>query len=229
MSADLPLVADELAFIARDVPLAGRRVLDIGCGAGATTRRLAGEMGAKAVAGLEVSPARVSANREAGTPPGVEFAAGRAEALPFADDAFDVVLMQKSFHHVPVDAMDEALREAARVLSASGVLVVSEPVAAGAFDEVMRIFHDESVVRAEAQAALDRCTAFAGRKDVSILSPFAFANFAEFQTRMMSPDILSREVSEGELGKARAAYAERADTGGRYAGSRAFRLTFLRL
>ena len=51
--------------------------------------------------------------------------------------------------------MAQALGEVARVLRPGGHLYVSEPVYGGAFNEVIRVFNDEGVVRAAAQAALD--------------------------------------------------------------------------
>ncbi len=52
--------------------------------------------------------------------------------------------------------MDAALAEIARVLVPGGWLYVSEPVFAGPFNELMRLFHDEQAVRAAALAALAR-------------------------------------------------------------------------
>lgn len=51
--------------------------------------------------------------------------------------------------------MAQALAEAARVLRPGGHLYVSEPVFAGPYNEVIRLFNDEGVVRAAAQAAID--------------------------------------------------------------------------
>ncbi len=69
---------------------------------------------------------------------------------------FDLALMHKSLHHVPLTAMDQALAEVARVLRPGGYLYVSEPVYAGPLNEIVRLYNDEGVVRAAAQAALDR-------------------------------------------------------------------------
>ena len=51
--------------------------------------------------------------------------------------------------------MAHSLGEVARVLRRGGHLYVSEPVFDGALNEVVRVFNDEGVVRAAAQAALD--------------------------------------------------------------------------
>jgi ubiquinone/menaquinone biosynthesis C-methylase UbiE len=53
--------------------------------------------------------------------------------------------------------MDAALREAVRVLKpATGFLCVVEPGMTGSHFQVMKPYHDETVVRIEAQAALTR-------------------------------------------------------------------------
>ena len=60
--------------------------------------------------------------------------------------------MFKSLHHVPLDQLDCALQEIQRVLKPGGFAYISEPVFAGRFNEIMRIYHNEQVVR---QAAFD--------------------------------------------------------------------------
>jgi predicted SAM-dependent methyltransferase len=66
------------------------------------------------------------------------------------------VIMFKSLHHVPQNDLDEALSELRRVLKPGGYAYISEPVFAGAFNEIMRLFHDEELVRQQAFDALIR-------------------------------------------------------------------------
>ena len=66
------------------------------------------------------------------------FVAAGAQAIPFEAGRFDLALMLKSLHHVPLDLLDRALAEVHRVLRPGGLLYVSEPVFAGALNEVMR-------------------------------------------------------------------------------------------
>ena len=80
-----------------------------------------------------------------------------AESLPVADGSVDGVFFFRSLHHVPVEHMDTALAEAMRVLKpGTGFLCVIEPAVTGTYFKVMRPFHDETLVRAHAQAALGR-------------------------------------------------------------------------
>jgi len=207
-AAPLETFDDELVLMRRMLPLEGARILDIGCGDGAFARRLATEAGAARVVGLDL-PEMLGPVSE-----GVELLAGRAEAVPLPDDAFDVAVMMKSLHHVPPDRMDTALHEAARVLRPGGLLYVSEPVARGPFDAIMRIFHDEAEVRDLAQAALDRVVGLERAQRLTFLSPVSFASFEEFERRMMHLPTLAGPVTEDMHTAARTAYrAQSAETG----------------
>lgn len=222
-------VIDELAFLAARIPFKGRAVLDIGCGAGAATRKLVTKLGAARAVGLEVDEAQVRSNSHAANHYDVSFAAGRAEELPFENASFDIAMMQKSFHHVPIQMMNKALDEAARVLDPkAGILIVSEPVAAGPFDEIMRNFHDEHVERAEAQRALSSCNAFGGRTDLAILAPVDFPDFSTFRTTMMRTSVIGRETTPAEVEATRRAYEERSQNG-RLSLWREFSITILRI
>lgn len=182
------VIPDELELISRLLPLSGAALLELGCGAGAMSRRLA-MAGAACVVALEVTEQHVRRNRAAGEPAGLRFGLGHAEAIPLADGAVDAVLMLKSLHHVRTEAMAQALREVHRVLSPGGCLYVSEPVSAGGFNEVMRLFHNEEAVRLAAIAAIDAAVAdglFAVRESLTFLEPITYSGFADFDRRMLS-------------------------------------------
>jgi len=94
----------------------GDRALDVGCGAGALTARLVERLGVDQVSAVDPSESFVAATRERF--PGVDVQLGAAEALPFADDAFDAALAQLVVHFMsdPV----AGLREMARVTRPGG-------------------------------------------------------------------------------------------------------------
>jgi ubiquinone/menaquinone biosynthesis C-methylase UbiE len=142
----------DLAVLTRLVALAGRDVVDVGCGDGqfAVTLERAGAR----VTGVEVTEAKLSAARHGTDGAGVRFVLGRGEALPLDDGSQDVVVYLRSLHHVPVAAMDVALREARRVLRDGGLLYVAEPVPEGPFHAMVSLVQDETEVREAAQAAL---------------------------------------------------------------------------
>lgn len=66
----------------------GERALDVGCGPGAWTERLVERLGAERVSAIDPSGPFVEACRARF--PGVDVRQGRAEALPYGDDHFDV-------------------------------------------------------------------------------------------------------------------------------------------
>ena len=88
--------------------VAGKDVLEVGCGTGLILRRLA--EGARRAVGVDVSPKMLERARARG----LEVVEGDATALPFDDASFDVVVSFKTLPHVP--DLSRALREMARVL-----------------------------------------------------------------------------------------------------------------
>lgn len=96
-------------------PRAGEQILDIGCGDGQLTLRIAAA-GAK-VTGIDSSPRMVAAARERG----VQAEEASAEKLPFSDGVFDAVFSNAALHWVrDHEAM---LREVHRVIRPGGRFV----------------------------------------------------------------------------------------------------------
>jgi SAM-dependent methyltransferase len=91
-------------------PSPGQRALDVGCGPGALTEVLVSRLGAGLVAAVDPSDPFVAAARE--RLPGVDVRLGPAEALPFADDEFDLTLAQLVVHFMadPVAGITEMAR-----------------------------------------------------------------------------------------------------------------------
>lgn len=138
--------------------LRGRTAVDIGAGDGGTAREMAA-LGAT-VTGIEISAEKVAVATAKATP-GTTFLLGRAEALPIEDASQDLACMFFSLHHVPLDVQDAAFAEVTRVLKPGGRLHVVDPLPHGALSEVGKIIDDETHVRTESQARLDRLAASA--------------------------------------------------------------------
>lgn len=164
--------------------LAGARVLELGCGAAELTREIAGSALRVSITALEVDRIQHRKNLAIRDLPNVAFGLGGAEAIPAPDASFDVVLMLLSLHHVPVQAMDRAPLEIRRVLRPGGLAYFEEPVFDGEYSEVMRIFHDERLVRERAFLALERVVA-AGIMELVVekffLAPRRYADWTEFE------------------------------------------------
>jgi SAM-dependent methyltransferase len=102
--------ADSRAALA-DLSLASRRrVFDVGCGTGELTAVLAEEAPDAEVVGVDADPTLLSVAAD-----GAPVVAGDALALPFADDAADLVVCQALLVNLPSPA--EAVGEFARVSS----------------------------------------------------------------------------------------------------------------
>jgi ubiquinone/menaquinone biosynthesis C-methylase UbiE len=203
-----PLIDDELVLLSALVPLDRQQIIELGCGAAALARALLQRHPACRVVGLEVD-ARQHAKNLAAPQPGLQFLAGGAEAIPQADASFDLVLMLKSLHHVPMPLLAQALAEVRRVLRPQGLLYVSEPVYAGPFNDVIKVFNDEGVVRAAAQAALDAAVHSGQWVQVAeqrFAMPVHFRDFDEFERRMMRPTFADHAIDDGKLAAARAAF-----------------------
>ncbi|WP_454048600.1 class I SAM-dependent methyltransferase [Cellulomonas sp. Marseille-Q8402] len=96
----------------------GTRVLDVGCGSGELLALLAG-VGAR-VAGADAAAGMVALARRAAPSADVRVAA--AEALPWADGAFDLVTAVNVLH--VADEPEVALAEAVRVVAPGGLVAV---------------------------------------------------------------------------------------------------------
>lgn len=203
-----PLVHDELELLAAQVPLAGQQVIELGCGAAALARALVQRFAGSHVTGLEVDQ-RQHAKNLASPAPGLSFAVGGSQAIPFDNGRFDLALMLKSLHHVPRTLMAQALSEAARVLRPGGHLYVSEPVYAGDLNDVVKLFNEERVVRELAQAAVDAALLNGPWQQVADLHfqmPVHFPDFATFEQRMMRPTFADHRIDDAKLAEVRAAF-----------------------
>jgi SAM-dependent methyltransferase len=172
-------------------------VVDVGCGTGSLVRRLT-RRGAEVI-GVEVGeePLRRAREREPVADERYEHAG--AEALPLADASADVVLFVNSLHHVPGEALDTALAEAARVLRPGGLLYIQEPLAEGPYFELMRPLDDETAVRAAAHEAIGRAAAKGLRHEQAMRfdAPVVHDRFDTFVDRAVLADAARAQALSG--------------------------------
>jgi SAM-dependent methyltransferase len=107
--------------LVREGDLAGKRVLDIGCGTGAALAVLDQEFQCT-VSGVDPSAGMLEQARR--KLPGADIREGVAEDLPFADEAFDAALMMTVVQHVD---RRRAFPETRRVLANGGRFVIATP------------------------------------------------------------------------------------------------------
>jgi ubiquinone/menaquinone biosynthesis C-methylase UbiE len=198
------LLCDEYEVIAAELPLDDAQVLELGCGKAEKTRAIAQSGKVASIMAMEVDTIQHARNLQIQDLPNVEFRHGAAEAIPAEDCAFDIVMMFKSLHHVPLDKMDRSLSEIRRVLKPGGLAWISEPVYAGEFNEILCLFHDENEVREAAFSAVCRAVEdgrFQLVRQRFFFTPGHFDSFEQFEERIirvthtdhqLSPDLLER-------------------------------------
>lgn len=155
-----PTLARALVDVAGVGP--GARVLDVGCGPGGLARELAARVGAGNVAAIDPASQFVRACRERN--PGADVREGVAEALPWADGAFDAALSSLviGFMRDP----DAGVREMARVTRRGGTVAACMwDIAAGGM-AMLRVFW--TAVRAvDARAEGERAMAGTAEGDIA--------------------------------------------------------------
>ncbi|HEX9201063.1 MAG TPA: methyltransferase domain-containing protein [Acidobacteriaceae bacterium] len=120
----------EKAFRERVLRLArlspGEQVLDVGCGTGTLAIAAAREVGPTgAVYGVDASPEMLARAAKKASKAGADigFRNALAEALPFPDAHFDVVLTTVMLHHLPGKLRNQCAAEIRRVLKPGGRLL----------------------------------------------------------------------------------------------------------
>jgi SAM-dependent methyltransferase len=193
-----------------------RKVLDVGCGPGALTAELVRRFGADAVAAVDPSESFVAAAGE--RYPGIDVRRATAEALPFADGAFDETFAQLVVHFMtdPV----AGLAEMARVTRAGGVVAACVWDSAGeraptsafwrAARELGRGVEDESGLAGSREGQLTelfRAAGLASVEEVALSASVDHASFDEwwepFTFGVGPAGVYARTLGESDLSAVR--------------------------
>ncbi len=182
---------EEVDRVIEGLDLAGKTLLDIGCGAGGVTLHLAETYGLAHATGFDVEKPvvaaarrRAQARRLAGR---VVFVQAPPGPLPFPDASFDVVFSKDALLHVP--DKDFLFAEIFRVLRPGGVFAASN----------WMIEHDgEPSPQMKAYVAAEGLS-FAMASPARYAQAMRRAGFVAIETRDRNP--WYREVARGELAR----------------------------
>lgn len=104
----------------------GLRVLEVGCGAGLTTKAIRDLLKPVHLSAFDFSHEQVvRARRRIGDDAAIDIRQADATAMPYDDGSFDVVLEIGILHHIP--AWRDVLPEVMRVLKPGGAFCFAEP------------------------------------------------------------------------------------------------------
>lgn len=179
---DLGLCTD-LEALDQFLKIKGQFLIDAGCGNMHLSRALA-QRGASVLA-IDPDPVQAQKNNQAEPIANVGFAQTGADQIPVESQSVDGVLFPYSLHHVPAELYPAVFEEMSRILKPDGFLFAIEPVAEGNLNEVMRLFHDEKVVRKTAQEALDThgATLFEQCDVITYRIPIKYSSWDEYADR----------------------------------------------
>ena len=201
--------ATELEVMSRLLPFDAADVLELGCGSARWTRTIAEKFDIASMLATEVDELQHAKNLLIDDLPKVEFSYGGAQGIDLPDASVDIVIMLKSLHHVPMEQMQQGLREIHRVLRSGGLAYISEPVYAGEFNEILRLFNDEQEVRQAAFDAIREALAaglFELAEEVFFQAPSRFADFTEFEQRILFPSHSDHRVDDATHQRVRDAF-----------------------
>ena len=126
----------------RDAPRP-RRMLEVGCGPGRGLDLISRLEEGSSFVGLDLSPKAIEfATQHSSSRGRVKFVQGDAEALPFGDAEFDVVLNIESSHNYT--HLERFFAEAVRVLKPGGYLVHADMMTSSFSEQLGRIRNDLS-------------------------------------------------------------------------------------
>jgi ubiquinone/menaquinone biosynthesis C-methylase UbiE len=153
----------------------GETVLDVGCGTGTLAIALKRRAAGAGVTGLDADPEVLERARRKAAAHGqhVHLVEALSTAMPFEDEAFDVVVSTLFFHHLDRDAKAATLREVFRVLRPGGRFHVADwgkprGVAMRTAFLMVRAFDGFSVTAENASGALPRLFEGAGLQGATL-------------------------------------------------------------
>ncbi|MCF6357726.1 MAG: class I SAM-dependent methyltransferase, partial [Draconibacterium sp.] len=197
-NTNINTTCDESEILNQVIDFDNKNILELGCGAAKITRKIAESGKDRRITATEVDKIQHQKNLEINDLPNVKFVFAGSQSLPFDDNSFDVILLFKSLHHVPLELMQDAMKEISRVLKPGGMAYISEPVFSGDFNEILRMFHDEETVR---KAAFDVIVETVEKGQLKLIkqiffnTPRNYPSFSEFEELIINVTNSNQKLS----------------------------------
>lgn len=180
---------EEVDRVVEGLPVAGKTILDVGCGSGGITLHLVERHGAAHATGFDVEPPVIAAARARADRRGLadktRFVQAPPGLLPFGDGSFDIVFSKDALLHVP--DKDALFAEIFRVLKPGGVFAASN----------WMIGHDGEPSRDMQDYIAAEGLSFAMASPARYAEAMGSAGFERVETRDRNP--WYREVARREL------------------------------
>lgn len=191
--------------------LDNKHLLELGCGKAYVTRKIVTTGTGRSIVATEVDEIQHEKNLQIDDLPNASFKLAGGENIPEDDATFDIVFMFKSLHHVPIESMEDTLKEVHRVLKPNGLAYISEPVFDGDFNEVIRLFHDEEIVRKAAFNMLEKSTVdglFELQEEIFFNAPRHYNNFEDFENKLIKVTHMDHNLPEALLERVRQQFSK---------------------
>ena len=174
-------------FLLETINLNSKTILELGCGSATKTKAIASLGFDRKIIACEVDEIQYKKNIELNIE-NIEFKPCGAQDIDMPDESVDIVVMFKSFHHIPLELMNQALKEIKRVLKPSGLTYISEPLFHGDQNRLIAMFHDEEHVRTKAFEAIKKSVddgEFKLFNEIFFNNEVVYSSFKDFQNKQM--------------------------------------------
>lgn len=191
----------EEIYLLETLNLDNKTILELGCGAASMTKQIAQNGFNRKIIACEVDKMQHKKNLELKID-NIEFKLCGAEDIPLKNDSVDMVLMFKSFHHIPKNSMSKALLEIKRVLKPNALAYISEPLFYGEQNELIAMFHDEQEVRIDAFNHIKKAVEeeeFKLFNEIFFQTEVIYEDFDDFEKKQMNMTFHEGEGISSEL------------------------------
>lgn len=186
-------------FLIETFNLNNKKILELGCGAAAMTKKIATNGFGREVIACDIDEIQYKKNIENIKMDNIEFILCPAQDLPIEDNSIDMIFMFKSFHHIPKEYMQKALDEIKRVLKPNALVYISEPLFLGEQNELISMFHNEEQVRIDAFEAIKKSvenSEFKLFNEIFFQTEIVYENFEDFEKRQMNLSYNADHISD---------------------------------